>query len=277
MSERILFPTLANWEPTRGTLHYYTLAIGTVSRAHAEFHPKWWHISLKVVPDGLVTTRMRLPEGGEFWFKIDLRQHKAFLVTNKGIYREFSLADGLTATEFGDRILAAVAELGLRADYARKKFTNDDPREYDPEAAGRFLVALLGADTIFKEHRATLPGDPGPVQLWPHNFDLAFEWFGTRVERYEHAGKIQEYPSQLNLGFYPGDSANVPYFYSNPWPFEGDQLLDKPLPDGASWHTEGFEGSILPYEELAEDPNARSRLREYARVVFELCSPTLMA
>lgn len=277
MSKAILFPNLANWEPTRSTLHYYSRAIGVIPRAHAKFHPKWWHISLKVVPDGLETSRMTLTEGGEFWLKIDLHQHKAFLLTDKGVYREFDLAAGLTATEFGDQILKAVGELGLSAEYAREKFENNDPREYEPEVAGRFLTALVNADRIFKEHRATIVGDTGPVQLWPHGFDLAFEWFGTRVERYEHEGDVQEYPSQLNLGFYPGDATNKPYFYSNPWPFEGDQLIDKTLPEGANWHTEGFEGSILPYEELAGDPNAGFRLREYARVVFELSSPTLMA
>jgi hypothetical protein len=48
------------------------------------------------------------------------------------------------------------------------------------------------------------------------------------------------------------------------------------LPDGASWHTEGWQGTILPYEELVEDDEAEERLREYARTVFEICSPTLL-
>jgi hypothetical protein len=126
---------------------------------------------------------------------------------------------------------------------------------------------------LFKQHRSTLPGETSPVQLWPHGFDLAFEWFGSRIEIYEGA----EYPSQLNLGFSPGDSDDQSYFYSNPWPFEGKILLDKPLPKGASWHTEGWQGTILPYLELVGDSKADQRLLDYAAWVFKLTAPTLSA
>jgi hypothetical protein len=183
---------------------------------------------------------------------------------------------GLTASQFGDQVLEAVADLGLSGQYAREKFENDDPRDYNPEAAERFLTALVNADRVFKEHRAKLSGDAGPVQLWPHGFDLAFEWFGTRVVTYEHEGEVQEHPSQLNLGFYPGDLDNAPYFYSNTWPFDADKLLDQPLPAGASWHTEGWQGTYLPYSELAGTENGEERLADFARAVFELCSPALL-
>jgi hypothetical protein len=95
---------------------------------------------------------------------------------------------------------------------------------------------------------------------------------------YDEGGEVQQYPAQLNLGLSPGDSGHPePYFYSNPWPFETDKLLDKPLPAGARWFTEGWEGSILPYAELAGDSNAEARLLEYARAVYEIASPTLLA
>ncbi len=277
MSNENLFPALTNWEPTRQTLQWYSRVVGVVPRAHAEFHPKWWHISLKVKPDGLVTERMALPDEGDFWLKMDLRQHKVILFTTEGAFREFSMTKGLTATQFGDRVLAAVAELGLSGKYARGKIESDEPREYDPAAAERFLTALVNADRIFKEHRATLSGKVSPVQLWPHGFDLAFEWYGTRVETYEENGEVQEYPVQLNLGFYPGDLDHAAYFYSNPWPFEGDILLGKALPAGASWHTEGWQGTMLLYDELVGDTNAEARLREYAWTVLEVSLPTLLA
>jgi hypothetical protein len=278
MSANPIFPALTNWEPTRQSLHWYIRAVGIVPRAHAEFREKWWHVSLKVLPDGLVTDKMDLPDsGGQFRLKVDLREHKVVLFVNKVAEREFSMTEGLTSTQFGDRLLEAVSELGLTAGYAREKFENDEPREYDPAAAGRYLTALVNADRVFKDHRDSLSGEKGPVQLWPHGFDLSFEWFGTRVEMYEEHGKVQEYPAQLNLGFDPGAPDTPPYFYSNPWPFESGVLLDSPLPAGARWHTEGWEGTILPYEELAGDASAEQRLREYARRVYELCAPTLMA
>jgi hypothetical protein len=277
MTEETLFPSLGDWGATRETMHMYCRAIGVVPRAHAEFHPKWWHISLKVQPDGLLTGKMARPGGGAFWLMMNLRQHKVVLYTDQGPVGEFDMTQGLTSTQFGEALLSAVAQLGLTGNYNRKKFENDDPREYDPEAAGRFLNVLLDTQRIFEAHRATLIGDVGPIQFWSHGFDLSFEWFGTRVERYEEQGKVQEYPSQINLGFYPGDSNdNAAYFYSNPWPFEAEQLTGKPLPEGARWVTEGWQGTMLPYDELVNDPDAEQRLKEYARVVYDIASPMLL-
>ncbi|UCG24695.1 MAG: hypothetical protein JSW55_01470 [Chloroflexota bacterium] len=276
MTSEPQFPALTDWEATRQTLHLYSRAVGVVPRTHAEFHPMWWHISLKVQPDGLITDKIDRPGGGILWLNMDLKQHKTILFTDEGPHAEFDMTAGLSATEFGDNLLAAVAELGLSGDYARDKFENDDAREYSPQAAETFLTALVNADRIFKEHRASLSGDVGPVQLWPHGFDLAFEWFGTRVERYEEHGEVHEYPSQINLGFYPGDPANEPYFYSNPWPFEADLQLAHPLPEGANWHTEGWQGTILPYAELAGDERAEERLQAYAQAVYDVASPTCL-
>jgi len=288
MSSKVSFPTLKDFEPTRRTLHLVAQAVSVVSRTHGKFHPKWRHVSLKVRSDGLVTDRIALPNGGEIWFKIDLRQHKAILyrdrlqdlISDDNIIREFRLTgglSGLTATQFGDQVLGSVADLGLSGDYDRARFENDDPREYDPQAAEFFLQALVSADRVFKKHRSQLSGEIGPVQFWPHGFDLAFEWFGTRVETSENNREIQEIPSQLNLGFYPGDPDNPPYFYSNPWPFDAQKLLGQSLPVGVSWHTEGWQGTILPYDELAGVRDAEERLANYAQVVFELCTPTLIA
>jgi hypothetical protein len=278
MSTDVIFPSLTDWEPTRDTLHWYSWAVGVVPRAHAEFHPKWWHISLKVYPDGLTTDEIPLPDGGTFSLKLDLRRHKVVLVAKGEVFREFSMTKGLTGTAFGDQILGAVADLGLTAEYAREKFESDEPREYDPAVAEKFLTVLVNVDRIFNQHRANLSGDVGQVQLWPHHFDLAVEWFGTRMVEYQEGDEVQQYPSQLNLGLSPGDSGHpAPYFYSNPWPFKSDQLLDKPLPAGARWFTEGWEGTIFPYAELVGDRNAAERLLEYARIVYEIAAPTLTA
>ncbi|MEZ4516611.1 MAG: hypothetical protein R3C44_07150 [Chloroflexota bacterium] len=53
-------------------------------------------------------------------------------------------------------------------------------------------------------------------------------------------------------------------------------MINKPLPQGAEWHTEGWEGTILPYQLLVEDANAEDRLLEYAQAVFAVVSPTLL-
>lgn len=278
MPTNLSFPSLDGWEPTKESLHWYSKAVGVVPRAYAEFHPKWWHISLKVQPDGLVTENMPLPGGGIFFLKMDMLKHVVSLITSRGEIKTFSMTDGLSSTAFGDQLLRAVADLGLSGEYAREKFENDEARVYNPTDAEKYFAALVNIDQIFKKHRATLSGEVGPVQLWPHGFDLSFEWFGSRVVEYEEDGELTSYPSQLNLGFSPGEASHPkPYFYSNPWPFEREFLLDQALPKGARWFTGSWQGSLLPYEELVGDDQAAERLLAYARRVVEVCAPTLSA
>lgn len=273
MTVSLDFPPLVGWEATHKTLHLYGNVLGVVARAHAEPHPKWWHVSLKVQPEGLVTDPLALPQGGTLRLELDLDRHEIVLSTSDRDERRFDMTAGLTANEMGDQVLGAVAELGLTGDYDRQRFDNDEPRTYDPAAVESFLAALVRADAILKRHRETLVGEVGPVQLWPHGFDLSFEWIGTRVESHEAEGKVQEMPAQINFGFYPGEPA---YFYANPWPFEADKLVDQPLPDGSRWHQEGWQGTMLPYTDVVGDPAAEERLLSYFGEVYRVASPTLL-
>lgn len=268
------FPSLAGSEATRRTLHCYARAVGVIPRVHARSHPQWWHVSLRLVPTGLRTAKMALPGGDSAWLEVDLINHMVTLQMGIGGVRALSMRDGATGTEFGNQLLVAAEEIGLPGDYPREKFESDTPRAYDPDHARLFLSVLSEVQRIFAAHRARLTGSMGPIQLWPHGFDLAFEWFGTRKESYEEHGEVREFPAQLNLGFSAGDE---PYFYSNPWPFEGEKLLSRTLPAGAAWHTNGWQGTKLPYSELVGDANAEARLLEYARIVYELARPTLTA
>ena len=278
MSSEVLFPSLEGFEPTRQTLQRYSRVISAVPRAHGEFHPRWWHVSLQVQPDGLITDKVVLPDGRLLRLKMDLVRHNIVLLVDGEVTNTFSMLAGKPSTELGEDLLVAVADLSLRGGYDRARFENDEPRQYDPARVARFLAALRTADRIFNDHRATLIGEVGPVQLWPHGFDLAFEWYGTRVEASgDEGGERQELPAQLNLGFFLGGPGTAPYFYSNPWPLEAGALLGQRLPQPASWHDDGWQGTILPYQALAGDPNAEERLLSYARRVFELAAPTLMA
>jgi hypothetical protein len=238
------------------------------------FHPKWWHISLKVRPTGLVTDNVPLPGGGSLALRMDLVNNVLLVETSAGQTRQLRMDEGLTGTEFADGLIATVAEFGLVGDYVRDKFEDDEPRDYDPAAAASFMAVLVNANTIFERQRATLGDSVGPIQIWPHGFDLAFEWYGSRVETYDEGGETKEYPSQLNFGFYP---AGEPYFYSNPWPFEGYQLTGVELPHGASWHTDGWEGSMLAYADLAGDAQAETKVLGYTAAVYSAARPTLEA
>ncbi len=269
------FPALpGDLEATRGTLHAYANAVAALPRVHAVPHPKWWHISLKVRPDGLVTEAMPLSNGGAVFVRMDLRDDEVVIESSGGERRSFPMNTGLTATEMGDALIQAAVELGFTGEYNRAKFENDEPRPYNAEHATGLFEALVTAEGAIAVQRNRIGGEVGPIQLWPHGFDLAFEWFGTVMVSHEEDGEVTELPAQINLGFYPAGDA---YFYCNPWPFDGGALLDVELPEGARWNTDGWEGSMFEYADLTGRPDGVERFLEYAGVVFEAASPLMVS
>jgi hypothetical protein len=259
-------------EPTRTTLQGYALAVRSIPARHAVRHPHWWHVGLTVRPDGLVTEPMTLPDGGAFHLRMDLRRHVVVVDPSRlPPGGELSVAvpmdAGLTAGGMGDRLLETVGALGLARDVDRSRFDAADSTGYVPETAAGLFDVLVAMSRVFELRRAELPGDPGPVHVWPHHFDLSFEWFGTRVV----TGDEGEAPAQLSLGFVPTGPA---YLYSIPWPFDPG-LLENDLPAGAHWNTEGWQGAALPYDEIAGRPDGVDRVLAFARRVFDLARPTL--
>ncbi len=273
-----IFPLLTGWEATKATLHAYSKVVGLIPRTHAVAHPKWWHISLKVAPEGLVTENMPLPDGRIFALRINLRTHAIEWVPSQGEIQSWRMTRGLTANQLAEQIIGVLEHNGLKGEYAPQKFESDEPREYDPAHALTFFSALVNVEQAFRKHRASLSGEVGPIQLWPHGFDVAFEWFGTRQIEFEEHGQTSTFPAQINLGFSPGEPNHPqPYFYSNPFPFETEHLTSHPLPHGARWVTENWKGSLLEYASLVDDPHAGQKLLAYAKAVYEIASPGLMA
>ena len=274
MADTPFLPELpASWEDTRATLHAYAHGVSAIPRTHAAPHPKWWHVSLAVTPTGLTTDPVPVPGGGALHLRMDLRRHVTALETSHGDVIEFDMTAGLTGTEFADAVIAAAADLGLEGEYDRDRFESDASRTYDPAAAETYFTALTNVAGVFRAHAVSLEGETGPVQHWPHNFDTSVEWFTAHMVEHDEGDETTLSPAQINLGFYP---AGRPYFYSNPWPFDAEALPGTPLPHGAEWHTEGWEGTILYYDTLAGDPEAAEKLREYAAAVHEIAAPTLV-
>ena len=148
--------------------------------------------------------------------------------------------------------------------------------DYDPSVADAYFQAVSAVDEVIMEVRESLDGDYGIVQLWPHNFDLAFEWFSPKMVQHDHNGEISEAPAQINFGFDPGGvSHSSPYFYSCPSPFDEGAYNELPLSSGAHWFQASWEGSILPYDTLVSSPDFRSQLKDYFMTVYHLASALL--
>ena len=270
------FPSLDGFGPTRATLHAYALAINSIARVHAQPRPHWWHTSLKITEDGLVSDPLLLPSGESAVFTINFRDHEIALEDGSGHASTFPMSSGWSGTQMGDALIAAAEAMGLHGEYDRERFESTEPGMYDTAVAERFFTALCSAKRVFEAHLATLSGTISPIELWPHNFDMSAEWYGTRMIPYDEEGKTTFLPAQLNLGFYPGENDEDSYFYSNPWPFESELLLDQPLPAGANWHTDGWTGSELPYSLVVAEPHAEQLVIDFARAVYALARPTLI-
>ena len=273
------FPALSDWAPTRDTLSHYAAAVGVVPRALADPHPKWWHVSLKVQEEGAATIPIPHPGSSDTTFQLvmNLKTHTVDIATDDGEIHSLSMTEGLSSTEFGNRLLSTLRDLGITGEFERSKFENDEPRAYDPQAANNFRVILLNTAKVLEQHKAGSSGETGPIQLWPHNFDLAFEWFGSLMVSSDENGETKEHPSQINFGLAPGDSSHPEaYYYSNPWPFQ-ESLVGRELPGGARWFTESWQGTLLSYAEIADHESGAEKLAAYFKAVYDLASPLLTA
>jgi hypothetical protein len=202
---------------------------------------------------------------------MDVRVHEVVVEVGDQRDSAIDMTAGLTGTEMADRLMEVASGCGLNGPFDRSKFQDDEAGAYVPGHASALFDAFAAAHQAFTTHRSRLEGEMSPIQVWPHGFDIAFEWYGDRIVRNEDGTAV---PAQLNLGLYPKGRA---YFYSNPWPFDGDALLDVPLPSGATWHTDGWEGSILYYDQVSERADGEQLVLEYARAVFDAAAPTLTA
>jgi hypothetical protein len=76
--------------------------------------------------------------------------------------------------------------------------------------------------------------------------------------------------AQITVGFYPpGD----PYFYANPWPFDG-RWTDLTPPHHSVWNTAGWNGVKLDASML-DGANDRQTVLDVATFVHELTRPEL--
>ncbi|MEW5987878.1 MAG: DUF5996 family protein [Chloroflexota bacterium] len=256
------FPVMkfADWRPTHDTLHHYARVLGRVRRALTPYQRHWSHITLRVAADGLTTTDIPIPDGGGSTFEmlLHLREHRLVIQTGGQEWWDMPFR-GQTAAELGDAALSALADLGVRVTMERSQWANDEPGVYDRAAVETYFQALSSIDEVFKQFKAELPGETGPVQIWPHGFDLAMLWFSGRQVPGADPADEEQADEQMNFGFSPGGYGGIPdaYFYvtAYPWP---DGLLEAALPAGAYWHTAGWRGAVLPYEEsvTAEKPAA---------------------
>lgn len=256
------FPVLriVDGRATRDALHDYARVLGHFRRELTPPQKHWWHITLSVSTRGLTTTPM---PGGSGAVELTLSPiDRCVDITSSGGATVTIPLAGQSAHDLGAEIAGVLDRLGVAAPAPTPAF-NTVPYDYDPAAAASFWAAFASVDLVFKEFKGRLREESGPVQIFPHHFDVSLNWFsGRRVPGVDPAD-AENADEQMNFGFVAGD-ANMPeaYFYATAYPTP-DGLTKAELPDGAYWQTEGFTGAVMPYATIAEASDGRARLLDF--------------
>jgi hypothetical protein len=278
------FPALplAEWKPTKNTLHLYSQVIGKIRLALFPRLNHWWHVPLYVSPQG-ITTRPIPYNNGNFEIEFDLREHKLKIKCDSGDSREFALHDGLSVAEFYRQVFENLDALGIKTKIwavpyeapSKTPFAEDmENKSYDKEYIERFHHVLVSVNNIFEEFRGRFIGKSTPVHLFWHSFDLALTRFsGKPAPVREGAGMVEAeaYSHEvISFGFWAGDdNVPAPAFYSYAAP-EPPGLADEKLPGTAKWNeANGSHMAILMYDDVREAESPREKVLEFLENAYQ--------
>jgi hypothetical protein len=271
---------LADWRPTKDTLHLYCQIVGKVRLATTPPRNHWWNAPLYVNVRGLTTRRLH-HDDTTFQIDFDFVDHALLVRTHDGRSRSFALADGVPVAAFDAQLHQALAELGVDVEINEHPFglpmTTPFPQDrehasWDRDAIERYSRILDWSDSVFEEFSGWFSGKTSPVHLFWHSLDLAVTRFSGRPAPPITADAVTEeaYSQEvISFGFWAGDD-NIPdaayYSYTSPEP---DGLRNQPLPAG-DWIESGSGSlAILPYDAVRTSPDPHGTLLAFLQAAYE--------
>jgi len=246
---------------TRDALHAYALVIGDYPATLRPKRKHWWHISLRPSLEGMTTGPVRAPgQFGPADFQLELNPGRSLVRAGASNGAELSeQLHGQPANELAQNLNDFLMSNGLDRSLLPESASGTEmpTAGYSIEIAATLATAWRAISAAMENFRAGIPEETSPVQLWPHHFDLAMTWLpGEKIPGQDPAD--EEYSDkQMSFGFTFGDTTIAePYFYITPYPLP-EAFPKLSLPSGTTWHTEGFNGAVLPYRSLVQsaDPN----------------------
>ena len=270
---------IADWRPTKLTLHLYAQIVGKVRLATTAPRNHWWHAPLYVDVRGLTTGLLRQGDT-TFDITLDLVGHELVVRTMDGNIRAFPLTDGLTVADFDARLHAALAELGI--DVAIKEqpygvpslttpFREDtEHASWDREAVERFHRVLDWSSSVLEEFSGWFVGKTSPVQLFWHSFDLSLTRFSGRPGLSVTRNQVnrEAYTHEVILfGFNTDSELTIPdaSFYAFIVP-EPAGLRDAQIV-GGQWTSIGL--TVLPWETVRTARDPRTLLLAFFQSAYE--------
>ena len=280
-------PTLADWERSSHSLHKAAMLLGAIRQLVRPREANYLELALRIEPNGLSTDM--LPTGGSVL--LDFTQAALVYTCPRGErhpaiplarHSQVSLLEALLGlmADHGEAIalpqpgqshvaafLAALESNGHVFKPKPGELTNDAPLVIDAATSGDYASALYRVFTAAARFRARLAGPQTPIVVWPEHFDLSTLWFPTN-------DRSDEAPL-MNFGFAPFDGvADRPYLYAYAYPMPSD-FETLPLPASARWHTEGWKGLFVAYDDLARADDPEALIESLFARVYELLAPSL--
>jgi hypothetical protein len=271
---------LADWRPTKDTLHLYAQIVGKIRLATTPPRNHWWNVPLYVDVRGLTTRRLH-HHGTTFEIRFDFVEHALSIETADGRERSFALGEGMPVADFDTRLHALLRELGVDVEIREQPFgvpmTTPFPQDvehasWDRDAIERFGRVLDWSDTVFEEFSGWFNGKTSPVHLFWHSLDLAVTRFSGRPGPPIDADPVtrEAYSQELiSFGFWPGDDnlGDAAYYsYTSPEP---DGLRDQRLSAGAWVESGSGSLAVLPYETVRTARDPRTTLLAFCQSAYE--------
>jgi len=254
---------LSEWRATRDSLHQYARINGAIRQSLAPARKHSWHLALRAAATGITTGPLQL-DGRTFSLSLDFARHQQVVTASDGGRVSFPLR-GQSVTAFFGTTVKAMRTLDIRHRWLLPDWADDEPGAYDPDAVARYWQVTTQVHAVLGRFQSELREETSPVQLWPHHFDLAMNWFSGRRAPDTDLADAQDADEQMTFGFSTGDAAiDAPYFYVTAYPTP-EAWLDSDLLTGASWHREGWTGAVYRYADLIRDDDPMARLLEFFR------------
>jgi hypothetical protein len=271
---------LADWRPTKDTLHLYCQIVGKVRLATTSPRNHWWNAPLYVAVRGLTTRRLHHNDA-TFEIDLDFVDQELLVHTHDGQSRSFGLAEGVPVADFDARLHRTLRELGVDVEINEHPFrvptTTPFPQDqehasWDRTAIERYGRILNWSDGVFEEFSGWFNGKTSPVHLFWHGLDLAVTRFSGRPGLLQSTDPVtrEAYSHEvISFGYWPGDDnlGDAAYYsYTSPEP---DGLRDQELPLGA-WTPVGNSSlAILPYEDVRTASDPRATLLAFCQGAYE--------
>lgn len=283
-----MLPSLNNAQPTLHNLHTVARLLGAVRVLVFERQPNYLDLGMKIVPTGISTDR--LPSGSEI--TLDFTQLALIYQPSEGVAQSIHL-EGQTQAELLENLLATIymkelsgiftrgadetyveamfagaARLVNHGTPSRDHLSDSAPLHFNPADAQAYAQALYTIFTGIARFDARLNGSVTPLVVWPEHFDLSFLWF---------AADADENHPHLNFGFAPYSAGiDEPYLYAYAYPYPS-RYQPPELPPGARWNTAGWTGVVLPYREIARQPNPEACVEDSCAAIYRALLPLLGA